>query len=209
MAQPPDQPKGTLGGLVGQLLAYVDKPWKAVAVAGLAVVGGLGWVAYEQRGELVEAWLTPAEVTLNISAVPDALDKLVAETQADLVQIWSVDLSVNSQRFIAARRRDGERPVIPEPRRLPAIVRASDLQMLADVIAGHPACVAIHTDSASPVAQRLAQRGMTRGCAIPIPPSPDAFVGVIYMSWTAAPAASDEDVALSAAREIAGKLTKR
>jgi hypothetical protein len=196
-------------GLLAQVLAYVDRPWKVAALVVLFLVGGAGWVAYEQRDELIEAWLTPAEVTLNVGAVPEALDKLVSETQADLVQIWSVDLSANSQRFIAARRRDGERPVIPEPRRLPAIVRASDLKVLADVIAGHPACVAIDTDSASPVAQRLAQRGMTRGCAIPIPPSPDAFVGVIYMTWTVAPAQSAEDVAVGAAREIAGTLVRR
>jgi hypothetical protein len=209
MAQPPDQPKGTLSGLVGQLLAYVDKPWKAVAVAGLAVVGGLAWVAYEQRGELVEAWLTPDALTLNTDAVPAALDKLVEETGADLVQVWAVDLSANSQRFIAARRRDGERPVIPEPRRLPVIVRTGDLQVLVDVINGHPSCVDVTPAAPSPVAQRLAQRGMTRGCAIPIPPSPDAFVGVIYITWLKAPDLSAEEVAIGAARQIARTLVNR
>jgi hypothetical protein len=196
-------------GLLGQVLAYVDRPWRVVAIVVLFLVGGAGWVAYEQRDELIEAWLTPDASTLNTDAVPAALDRLVEETGADLVQVWAVDLSANSQRFIAARRKDGERPVIPEPRRLPVIVRATDLQVLVDVINGHPACVDVTTAAPSPVAQRLAQRGMTRGCAIPIPPSPELFVGVIYITWLKTPERGGEEVALVAAREVAGKLVRR
>jgi hypothetical protein len=196
-------------GLLGQVLAYVDRPWRVVAIVVLFLVGGAGWVAYEQRDELIEAWLTPDASTLNTDAVPAALDRLVEETGADLVQVWAVDLSANSQRFIAARRKDGERPVIPEPRRLPVIVRATDLQVLVDVINGHPACVDVTTAAPSPVAQRLARRGMTRGCAIPIPPSPELFVGVIYITWLKTPERGGEEVALVAAREVAGKLVRR
>jgi hypothetical protein len=202
---PDDRPSGVLS----QVLAYADKPWRVAAIVVLFLVGGAGWLIYEQRQELIEAWLTPDASTLDADAVPAALDRLVEETGADLVQIWAVDLSANSQRFIAARRRDGERPVIPEPRRLPVIVRATDLQALVDVINGHPACVDVTTAAPSPVAQRLAQRGMTRGCAIPIPPSPELFVGVIYITWLSSPDRGAEEVALVAAREVAGKLVRR
>jgi hypothetical protein len=41
---------------------------------------------------------------------------------------------------------------------------------------------------------------------VPIPPGPEAFVGIIYMAWVTAPEASVEDVAVQAAREIAAKL---
>jgi hypothetical protein len=196
-------------GLIGQVLGYVDKPWKVVAVVVLVIVGGAAWITYEQRDELIEAWLTPSDLALRTDAVPAALEKLVSESGADLVQIWSVDLSANSQRFIAARRKDGERPVIPEPRRLPVIVRATDLQVLVDVINGHPACADVTLAAPSPVVHRLAERGMTRACAIPIPTSPEAFVGVIYLSWGTPPQHSAEEVALVAAREIAGTLVTR
>ena len=196
-------------GLLGQVLAYVDRPWRVVAIVVLFIVGGGGWVLYEQREEIVEAWLTPSAASLKTEAVPAALERLVEDSGADLVQIWSVDLSANSQRFIGARRHDGERPVIPEPRRLPVIVKSSDLQVLADVINGHPACTTITLGSPSPVARRLAERGMERACAIPIPPSPDAFVGVIYVTWLKAPDRSAEEVAVGAAREIAATLVSR
>ena len=195
--------------LLGALLSYADRPWKVIALIALILVGGAAWIAYEKRDELLEAWLTPSEIALRTDAVPAALEKLVSESGADLVQIWSVDLSANSQRFIAARRRDGERPVIPEPRRLPVIVRATDLQVLVDVINGHPACADVTLAAPSPVVHRLAERGMTRACAIPIPTSPEAFVGVIYLSWGTPPQHSAEEVALVAAREIAGTLITR
>jgi hypothetical protein len=205
--KPPGPPIAS--GLLGQILAYVDRPWRVVGIVVLFVVGGVGWVAYEQREEILESWLTPSAATLKTDDVPAALERLVDDSGADLVQIWSVDLSANSQRFIAARRRDGQRPVIPEPRRLPVIVRSSDLQVLVDVINGNPACADVTLAAPSPVVHRLAERGMQRACAIPIPPSPDAFVGVIYITWVRKPDHGAEEVALVAAREISGTLVSR
>jgi hypothetical protein len=197
-------------GLIGQVLGYVDKPWKVVAVIVLFIVGGIGWIVYQKHDEIIEAWLTPSALTLNTDAVPAALDKLVGESGADLVQVWSVDLSANSQRFIAARRKDGERPVIPDPRRLPVIVRSSDMRVLVDVLNGHPACANVTLSVSSPVVHRLAERGMTRACATPIPPTPEAFVGVIYLSWVTPATEPDAELnAIGAAREIAATLVKR
>jgi hypothetical protein len=207
---PPPDKAGGIAGLIGQLLAYIDRPWKLAAVVVLFLVGGAAWVVYEKRDELFEAWLTPSALTLKTGGIPDALDKLVAESGADLVQIWSVDLASNSQRFIAARRKDGERPVIPDPRRLPMIVRTSDMKVLVDVLNGNPACADLTPSVSSPVVHRLAERGMTRACAVPIPPTPESFVGVIYVSWIKRPEEPDAELnAVGAAREIAATLVTR
>lgn len=202
---PDDGRPGGITGLLNRLFDYIDQPWKVAAVVVLAVVGIVGWTVYEKRDELFESWMTPSTPTLITNEIPAALDRLAEEADADLVQIWSVDLPSNTQRFIAARRRDGERPVIPSPRSLPIIVQISDARALVDILNGTPVCVDL-TASGTPFARRLAERGMKRGCAIPIPPSPDALVGVIYLAWATAPEASSEDVAVRVAREIAGKL---
>lgn len=206
--QPP--PSGGISGLVSQVLSYVDRPWKAVAVVAAVVVGGIGWVLYEHRDEIIESWLTPVSVglTLKTEEVSAALDQLNANGGPDIIQVWSVDLSSNSQKFIAARRKDGERPPIPNPRRLPIVVATSDIRALVNALDGSPVCGDVEA-SGSPIMRRLAERGQKRGCAIPIPPSPDAFVGVIYLSWAVAVDASTENVAVSAAREVAGKLVTR
>jgi hypothetical protein len=192
-------------GIISTVLTFIDKPWKAVTVVVLILILGFGWVAYQKRDQLFEAWLTPSTPELRTSEVPMALDKLATETDADLVQIWAVDLSSNSQWFIAARHHDDERPVIPSPRRLPIIDHTSDVRNLVDVLEGRPTCVDLGSEG-TPIARRLADRHMKRGCAVPIPSNPDAFVGVIYLAWFNATDVSNENVAVGAAREVARKL---
>src|SRR4029077_7087864 len=182
--------------------------WKAAFIVLVCVLGGLGWVAYDQRAAIIESWLTPSAATLKTKLVPEALDKLAAESGADLVQIWSVDLSANSQEFFGARRRDGERPVIPTPRRLPIILSTSHAVHLVEVLQGKPVCVDL-TMYGTPLAERLAQRGMKRGCGVPIPPTGERLTGVIYLAWQERPGERVEEVAVGVARDIARTLATR
>jgi len=208
MSNPPPEPSGNQGilGVVERVLKFIDKPWKAFAIVMLAVVGFVGWFVYTHSDELFEAWMTPSEVRLKTENVPEALAKLIEETSADLVQVWSVDLPTNSQHFIAARRHDGERPVVLSPRRLPIIVNVSDVKALERVLEGAPHCLTLTEHGGTPLAKRIYERGMHRACAIPIPPSAQAFVGVIYLSWVTAPDEAAEKVAVGAAREISAKM---
>jgi hypothetical protein len=205
MADPPPSTGGTLAGLLDRAFRYMDTPWKALVVVVLVILAGVGWFLYDKRDELFEVWLTPDAPELMTAEVPAALDRLATETNADLVQIWSVDLLTNSQRFLGARRHDGEKPVIPSPRRLPVLDHTSDVRNLVAVLDGKPTCVDLLVNG-TPVARRLAERGMKRGCAIPIPPGPESFVGVVYLAWTTQTDVSNENVAVAAAREIASKL---
>ena len=195
-------------GIIGQVLTYIDKPWKAFVVVMLLVVGGVGWAMYQKREEIIEAILTPSAVGLKTSDVPASLDFLAGETGADLLQVWSVDMSSNSQTFVAARRKDKERAVIPTPRRLPIIVTFSDARALVDILEGHPVCLDL-SPTGSPLARRLAERGMKFGCAIPIPPNPSDFVGVIYLAWEEKPDESVSSVAIGSAKDVSRKLITR
>jgi len=202
---PPRRDYSGAAGILDRVLSYVDRPWKVAAVIAMFVVGLAGWLVYEKREELFEAWMTPDTPELITSAVPAALATLTADTNADIVQIWSVDFSANSQTFLGARRHDGERPVIPSPRRLPIIDQTSDVRRLVDVLDGRAVC-ADFDHIGTPVARRLAQRGMKRGCGIPIPPGGDAFLGIIYLSWAERTDDSNETVAVGVAKEVAKKL---
>jgi hypothetical protein len=208
MTEPPAplQPSpGGIAGIISQILGYIDSPWKAAVVILLFIIGGTGWVLYENREAIIESWLTPDQVVLKTHEIPQALSHLVEQTGADLVQIWSIDLGSNSQKFIAARRRDGERPVIPNPRRLPVIVTTSDMRKLVQVLEGSPVCVDL-SEEKGPLSRRLFERNMRRGCAVPIPPHHTAFVGVIYLAWAQPPEEIAEQAAVGTAREIAAKL---
>lgn len=203
-----DPPRSGFAGIVGQILSYADTPVKAAILIVIAAAGGAGWIVYQHHSEIVENWMTPDTPTLKTGLIPAALDKLAEETGADLVQVWSVDLSSNSQTFFAARRKDGERPVIPSPRRLPLITTTTDAKGLVDVLNGSPTCLDL-APAGSPLAERLAHRGMTRGCAIPIPVSGEYLLGAVYLAWQIAPDAQTESVAVGVARDIARTLATR
>lgn len=198
-------PSGQVTGIIDRVLHFMDRPWKAVVVIFLVIICGVGWVIYEKRDTLLEAWLTPDTPELRAAEIPEDLIKLTHETSADLVQIWAVDLNTNSQRFLGALRHNGEKAFIPQPRRLPIIDSASDIRRLVNILEGRPVCVDVLL-TGTPVTRRLAERGMKRACAIPIPPNPERFVGVIYLAWTEPTDVSNENVAVGAAREIAKRL---
>lgn len=203
MSDPHPQSKGWLLDLVASIFSYIDRPWKAVVVVVLILLGGFGLVVYDKRDELFEAWFTPSEIELKTAEIPAALDKLREDAdEAELIQIWSVDIHSLSQTFRGARRRDNQPPVIPKPRTLPLIDDASDIVNLAAVMQGQPAC-AVLKGTGSPLVRRLSERGFGYGCAIPIMPR---FVGMIYIAWAEKPSESEENVALSSAREIARTL---
>ena len=84
----------------------------------------------------------------------------------------------------------------------------TDAKALVDALNGRPSCVDLSM-AGSPLARRLAERGMKRGCAMPIPPTGKAFVGVIYLAWSTAPPTHTKDDAVGAAREIARTLARR
>jgi hypothetical protein len=195
-------------GIVDRILSYASTPWKAATIVLSILIGGIGLVVYENREDVVEKLLSSSRPVLNAAEVPAALDKLAADSGADLVQLWAVDLGTNSQSFIAARRRDEGVPVVPTPRRLPIIVEVSDIGALTRILEGNPACVELAA-MGSPLVKRLAERGMKHGCAIPIPPSAQHFIGIIYLAWLIPPDADAEKLAISAARATSADLIAR
>jgi hypothetical protein len=153
--------------------------------------------------------MTPTDVDAD-NLASNGARRLAAEPCC-LVQIWSPDLGRNNQSFLGARRHDGGRPVIPNPRDLPIFEKEhirQDIRGVVNVIEGHPTCLAL-SDSGSAIARRLADRGISWGCAVPIPPGPDAFVGVIYLAWEKPVDESSQSVALGVAREVSRTLATR
>jgi hypothetical protein len=195
-------------GIVDRILSYASTPWKAATIILSVLIGGIGLIVYENREDIVEEFLTPSHPVLKTENVPEALDKLAADSGADLVQLWSVDLGTNSQTFIAARRRDEGVPVVPTPRRLPIIVEVTDIAALTRILEGNPACIELAAIG-SPLVKRLAERGMKHGCAIPIPPSAQHFIGIIYLAWLTTPDADAEKLAIRTARATAADLIAR
>ena len=62
-------PQGTIAGIIDRVLKFIDKPWKAATIVILFIVIGGGWIVYEKRDELFEAWLTPTSARAEAPAI--------------------------------------------------------------------------------------------------------------------------------------------
>src|SRR5262249_48787248 len=89
---------GLIGSVVERVLAFLDRPWKAVALALLLVVGGTGWVIWTERERLFDVLLAPRAglAVFRLGSLPEALTDLLWQTTADLVTVWTVAIDDNA-----------------------------------------------------------------------------------------------------------------
>lgn len=190
--------------LIGKILAYVDRPWKAVAVAGLLILGGGGFFIWDMRDKLFLTSLP--KIMLDRSKLPIELGQAMVETGADIAAVWSIDLPNNGAYFEQGRQKsDGAWEFTPH--RIPVIAENRNTRYLADILAGHPVCDGDSLPSL--FARRFVDDGMKRVCAVPIPYRSDVVVGIFVLAWRAAPDRGHEEAAIGIAGELANKLVSR
>lgn len=92
------------------IIAWLDRPWKAVALVVIGVVGGIGYVSWGER-DLIRLYITRTLGTPTVAM--DKVDPVLVELaeEADIVSVWFVDVDDNFQEAIAARGDDGDEPL--------------------------------------------------------------------------------------------------
>lgn len=199
MTAPDPGRAGTIVSLVGRVLDYMSTPWRAVAVAALILILGVGWAVWSERGELIAAFKNraPGPIVLKAQLLPE-INGLLNDTTADLVAVWSVDLGANVQRrLLDAKRGDGD--WAPDLRVLPALSPSSDMPRTVKLLAGHPVCGSTGDKPANLLLRRLASDGYLWVCVVPVPPEAKVLqIGVIYLAWKQIPDPAHVDAAKSA-----------
>jgi len=142
--KPPNTPGG-LTGLIGQILSYIDKPWKAVVVAGLGILAVSGYIFWEQRGAIVQMIMeSPLAKDKLISNLDFELETMVRGTKADVVSVWLFDLGANNVTYVDGVNK-GDGPWRPAdwdmPDELPAIVDGTNSKALVSILQGKPFCI--------------------------------------------------------------------
>jgi hypothetical protein len=208
---PPGGPRsgGLIGDILGRVLSYMDAPWKVVAIVVLAVLGGLGFAAWEERAFLREVLLRrPGPVILR-SDVSAPLDSLLADTTVDLAMVWGVDLSRNIQQLVLARQRGGGAWSMT-PARLPVFVETSDPAQIVRMLRGSAVCGDPLGKQERILFRRLAEDGIRYICAVPIPPGPNSpLVGLLYFAWKTPPEPAIAATAKADAAADATDMTMR
>jgi uncharacterized membrane protein len=210
MAPPADERPhgGIVERVLGRVLGFMDRPWKAVAVIALLIVLGVGFGLWEARHEIIPRLFKDVRPLALNSDVSGELDDIIANTKADLVLVWAVDLANNTVRLIDARQRGGGAWVFT-PRRLPAIEAGTDPDTVAKLSRGTSVC-ADPAQRSSLLQRRFAADGMRWDCAIPVPPShAQPLIGLLYLGWKERPDAVSEETALTVAGDAAEHMVMR
>jgi hypothetical protein len=199
--------------LIDRFLKWLDKPWKAFALAGLAVLVALGWGGWLSRDALVDAWkMSAGRPILKRSELTETLKTLRAETGADIIGYWSLNLSANAMYFEDGIGSHGK-PWDFTPHRIPAIRDPGNATArgLAEIMAGHITCRSPSTpDSDGDLFnRRMVTDNIQRMCIVPVPPAPNILVGIMIVAWIAPPDRSTEEAALGLARETASTMVSR
>lgn len=200
---------GFVGALVDKLLAYIDRPWRAIFVLALILVGGIGYTVYENRSDLLRVLVAhgpPAPVSLR-SDLGAVLTSLLITTSADAIGIWAVDLGANRADLnLAQRRNDG---AWPAPEHLQWVTEYTDWTVKTKLFNGEEAC-GEPAALGGVLASYLATDGMIYACYVPEPPSrSEPTIGVVVLAWRTAPDARDVRRAVAAVQAQTEKIIMR
>jgi hypothetical protein len=193
-------------GLLSAALAFIDKPWKALALAGLAVVGLILYIAYERRDDIADAILhhklAPRLVTKNYKA---EAANLLAVTGANASALFTLDLDANSIAFVAGYDRAGA-PWAIYPLPQVALTDDSIMPLVIRLLEGETVCYDPKTTDPQIHRKTEAREGIVHSCLIGIPPVLGVRVGLLYLGWRAIPSRSEEITATQQMRIYARRL---
>lgn len=175
-----------------RLLAFIDRPWKAVAVALLILVGLIGFTAYEQRAQIADAILRrEVKPTLEPKRFTEDVPRLLRETRGDVAMLIEIKLANNSARDVEGLDSNGK-PWLPLPG--PRLVLDTDFEAptsasaFAQFIMNNPVCFEVRKDSPSAERQAEAALGVRRACIVAVPPILGVLIGALYVGWYQPPA---------------------
>lgn len=201
---------GFIGSLLDKLLAYVDRPWRAIFILVLVLVLGIGYTVWESRTELVRVFTThgPTRPLTLRSDLGVVITGLFYGTTADAIAIWAVDLGANRADAKLGKRRGGELWEA-HPAHLQWVTEQTNPEVVTKLFRGEAACDN-PTALRGVLSEFLASDGMTYACYIPEPPSSsEAVVGVVVLAWRIEPEPGKLRASLAAVQAQTDKIILR
>jgi hypothetical protein len=197
-AKPPE--KLNAATVFERLLTYADKPWKAVMILILVIIGGLGWIVWTERARIADYVLVQAHThaVLNDKAFADDAARLLRDTRGDMVLLVEFQLSDNLMTDRVGIDTDGNRWV-PSTGPQQALLPSSSMPFLVAFLANEVVCSDAET-AVNEDARALAVKGFTRICMVAVPPILGVSVGAVVVAWKQSP--------LPAAEKRAGYVLK-
>lgn len=191
-------------GILDRLLAFMDRPWKAVVIVVLIIIGGVGYALWEKRAEIAEIILTRTVLPrLEPQKFQAAAAELLRQTDADAVMLIQGDLNKNMAINIAGYDREG-RPWLSMTGSRPILFQDFPVSFLIRFLAGQTLCLDISDGGDEMRAEE--RLGIRRSCLTPIPPIENVLVGGLWAGWKVPPSHEAEAHAQVVLYQAAAKL---
>ena len=180
-------------GVLDRVLAYVDSPFKLVALLIMFVFGFCAWFVYSNQELLVGAYKESQKLpSINEARADDVAGMLFKYGNASTVAIFKVNPLFGTRVLYRAYTKDGR------DKRMEGIdvgLFTQNPNNNADVVklmAGETPCGDYHKPQ-SEIGLWYVEVGVTHGCRISVPPDATRFIGQITVGFKDRPE-SIEDV---------------
>lgn len=191
-------------GILDRLLAFMDRPWKAVTILVFVVVLGAGYALWEKRAEIAELILTRTVLPrLEPERFQAVAMQLLRDTDADAIMLVQGDLNKNVAMNIAGIDREG-RPWLSMTGARPILFADFPVSFLIRFLAGQTLCLDISDGGDEMRAEE--RLGIRRSCLTPIPPIENVLVGGLWAGWKVPPSHEAEAHAQVVMYQAAAKL---
>lgn len=172
---------------LAKVLAYVDSPFKLIAIVIMAVLGFTGLMIYQNRDFIMGTYREYRKLPeIAEDRIEDAVAYLFKHTQAEVVTVFKVDPMLGSRILHRAYGREGR------DRGKEGIdigLFSSNQDNNRDVVAlmaGEIPC-SDYLRPQSEIGVWYMERGVRYGCRISIPPDQHRFIGQITVGWRERP----------------------
>jgi hypothetical protein len=173
---------------LSKVLAYVDSPFKLIAVVVMAVFAFSGYIIYDHRELIVGTYKESQKLpSINKDRVDDVAVHLFKTTDATIVTIFKVNPLLGNRIQYRAYTTNGRDKTNDG---LDVGLFTSNQKNNEDVIslmAGNIPCSEYKT-AQSEIGLWYIEKGMRYGCRISVPPDPSKFIGQITVGWEKQPA---------------------
>jgi len=172
---------------LSKVLAYVDSPFKLIAILVMGVVAFSGYFLWQNQDLLVGAYRENQKMpSIAEDRIEDAASHLFKHTGAVVVAVFKVNPMFGTRVLHRAYTKEG-RDKINDGLDVGLFTsNAANNRDVVALMAGEITC-GNYTQAQSEIGLWYIEKGMTFGCRVGVPPDPSRFIGQITVGWAEQP----------------------
>jgi hypothetical protein len=181
---------------LSKVLAYVDSPFKLIALILMAVLAFGGWMLYDNKDLIVGTYKESQKLPEIVEdRVEDAVAHLFKTTGATTVAVFKVNPLLGTRVQYRAYTKEGRDKTNDGLDVGLFTTNQANNQDVVNLMAGTTPC-GEYKAAQSEIGLWYIEKGMRFGCRISIPPEPSRFIGQITVGWATPPADLDQTRAM-------------